>query len=164
MTLTVNGRGPGEEVVLPAGGGAVEISGWARSMTPLQEALLVFNGEVIERIPFTGDKLALDLARTISVSRSGWYHLRVEGARGDRFPLDAGFAQAFTNPVWISVGGAPVRNAAAAAYSIKWIDMLRQMAEAWPGWRSEKERAHVFAQFDEAKRLYQARAAEATAR
>ncbi|MBP7775912.1 MAG: CehA/McbA family metallohydrolase [Acidobacteria bacterium] len=164
VTLTVNGRGPGEEVILPPGGGAVEISGWARSMTPLQEALLVFNGEVIERIPFTGDKLALDLARTITVSRSGWYHLRVEGARGDRFPLDAGFAQAFTNPVWISVGGAPVRNAAAAAYSIKWIDMLRQMAEAWPGWRSEKERAHVFAQFDEAKRLYQARAAEAAAR
>jgi hypothetical protein len=37
------------------------------------------------------------------------------------------------------------------------------MADAWPGWRSEKERAHVFAQFDEARRLYQQRGAEATA-
>ena len=27
--LTVNGRGPGEEIALPAGGGTVEISGWA---------------------------------------------------------------------------------------------------------------------------------------
>jgi hypothetical protein len=29
------------------------------------------------------------------------------------------------------------------------------MAEAWPGWRSEEEKEHMFAQFDEARRIYQ---------
>ena len=62
------------------------------------------------------------------------------------------------------MGGKPVRSAAAAAYSMKWIDQLRQMAEAWPGWRSQKERSHVFAQFDEARQIYQRRAAEAGGR
>ncbi|MCY4026761.1 MAG: hypothetical protein OXH75_10680 [Acidobacteria bacterium] len=27
------------------------------------------------------------------------------------------------------------------------------MADAWPGWRSERERAHVFSQFDEAREV-----------
>lgn len=159
--LTVNGRGPGEDVALPVGGGTVEVSGWVRSITPLKEALLVFNGEVIERIPMTGDRKALAFSRSLKVTRSGWYHLRAEGDPAERFPLDADYALGFTNPVWISVGGAPVRSAAAAAYGVKWIDQLRAMAEAWPGWRSEKERQHVFAQFDEAKRIYQQRGAEA---
>ena len=163
VTMTVNGRGPGEEVALPAGGGTIEISGWAKSITPVSMALLVHNGTVIEEIPFTGDRMALDFTRTVKVTQSGWYHLRIEGARSERFPLDAAFAQAFTNPVWVTVGGAPVRSADAAAYSVKWIDTLRLMAEAWPGWRSPKERAHVFAQFDEAKKIYQQRGAEASA-
>ena len=62
------------------------------------------------------------------------------------------------------MGGAPVRSANAATYSVKWVDMLRLMAEAWPGWRSQKERAHVFAQFDEAKKIYQQRGAEGVGR
>jgi hypothetical protein len=28
------------------------------------------------------------------------------------------------------------------------------MAEAWPHWRSEKEKDHVFRQFDEARAIY----------
>lgn len=48
-----------------------------------------------------------------------------------------------------------MRSRASAEYSIRWIDKLREMAEAWPGWRSEKEKAQVFAQFDEARRIYQ---------
>ena len=162
--LTVNGRGPGEDVALPAGGGTVEVSGWVQSIVSLQEVLLVSNGQVVERIPLAGDRLSLSFTRSLPVTRSGWYHLRAEGAPGERFPIDAEYAQGFTNPVWVTVGEKPIRSAAAAAYSVKWIDQLRQMADAWPGWRSQKERSHVFAQFDEARKIYQERAAEAAAR
>ena len=162
--LTVNGRGPGEDVALAASGGTVELSGWVKSIVPLEELLLVFNGQVVERIPLTGDRRSFSFTRSLPVTQSGWYHLRAEGAPNERFPIDAQFAQGFTNPVWITVGGKPVRSAAAAAYSMKWIDQLRQMAEAWPGWRSQKERSHVFAQFDEAHEIYQRRAAEAGGR
>ena len=161
VELSVNGRIPGEEVAL-ASSGAVELHARARSITPLDRALIVFNGEVIEEIPFTGERLALDISRSYPVSRSGWFHVRVEGRNEERFPLDANFALGFTNPVWVTVAGQPVRNRASAEYSIRWIDKLRAMAEEWPGWRSEKERAHVFAQFDEARGIYEGFLAEAS--
>ena len=83
------------------------------------------------------------------------------GNPDERFPLDASFAQAFTNPVWLTVGDQPVRSRAAAEYSIQWIDKLKEISEAWPGWRSQQERGHVFAQFDEARQIYQKFAREA---
>jgi hypothetical protein len=56
--------------------------------------------------------------------------------------------------VWITVGERPVRSRAAAEYCLKWIDLLQKQAAAWPDWRSQKERDHVFAQFDEARAVY----------
>ena len=95
------------------------------------------------------------------MTTSGWLHLRAEGAQSARFPLDASYAQAFTNPIWVTVGGQPPRSLESAQYSIRWIDRLREMAEAWPGWRSQAERDHVFAQFDEARAVFESFAATA---
>ena len=161
VELTVNGRLPGETVELPSGGGTVQISGRVRSIVPLEKVLLVHNGDVVDEIVLDGDRTSLDYSKSLQVSGSGWFHLRAEGIPADRFPLDSIYAQAFTNPVWVTVGGRPVRSRAAADYSIRWIDKLREMAEAWPGWRSQKERDHVFAQFDRAKAIYRGFAAEA---
>jgi Tol biopolymer transport system component len=155
VELTVNGRMPGDKLELGSGGGSVEVVAWVRSITPLQTVSLIYNGEVIEEFTVGGDRLSFDLKKSYPVQESGWFHLRAEGAREDRFPLDATYAQGFTNPIWVEVGGQPVRDRASAEYSIRWIDKLRQMAEEWPGWRSEKEKQHVFSQFDEARARYQ---------
>jgi hypothetical protein len=155
VELTVNGRIPGEEVALARAGGSVDVEAHVRSITPLEKVVLVFNGKVLEEFPVEGERTGFDLSKSYPVSESGWFHLRAEGSPKERYPLDASYAQAFTNPVWVQVEGKPVRNRAAAEYSIRWIDKLRKMAEAWPGWRSEKEKEHVFAQFDEARRVYQ---------
>ena len=85
---------------------------------------------------------------------SGWYHVRVAGEPEDRYPLDINYAQAVTNPVWVIVDDEPVRSVEAAEYSLEWIDRLQAMAEIWPGWRSDAEKAHVFGQFDEAREVY----------
>jgi hypothetical protein len=161
VRLTVNGAMPGEEVRLPAGGGSVQVAGTVRSITPLSHVLIVSGGEVVEKIPLGGDRRSLDFTRTLTVASSGWVHLRAEGDPAERFPLDAGYAQGFTNPVWIIVGDRPVRSKAAADYALRWIDRLQQMADAWEGWRSDREKAHVFAQFAEARRIYRQRGAEA---
>jgi hypothetical protein len=155
VELTVNGRMPGEDVEMASRGGSVEVVAHVRSITPLEKVLLVFNGRVLEEFPLSGERTQFDLAKSYPVPESGWFHLRAEGKAAERFPLDAEYAQAFTNPVWVHVEGRPVRNQAAAEYSMKWIDKLRAMAEAWPDWRSEKEKQHVYAQFDEARRIYQ---------
>ncbi len=157
----VEGRIPGEDVRLPEGGGEVTVWGWVRSITPLREILLVVSGEVVERIPLEGERTSADFTRRLRISASGWIHLRVEGAVEERYPLDADYAQAFTNPVWVQVGGRPVRSRAAAEYGVRWIDRLREMAERWPAWRSEREKTHVFSQFEEARKVYLERAAEA---
>jgi TolB protein len=153
VELTVNGRIPGEEVALTAPG-EVTIEGRVRSITPLDTVTLVFNGETLETFPLSADRKSADIKKALKVSRSGWYHLRAEGKPEERYPLDTTFAQGFTNPVWVTVGGRPVRNRAAAEYCLKWLDKLQQMAEAWPGWRSQKEKDHVYAQFNEARGVY----------
>lgn len=154
VELTVDGRMPGEEIRLPAAGGEVSVIARVQSITPLESVALVWNGDVVEKIPLSSDRKSAQFNRKLRVARSGWYHLRAEGNPKERHPLDAEFAQAFTNPVWVTVGDRPVRSAAAADYCLQWIDKLQSMAEAWPGWRSQKEKNHVFAQFDEARAVY----------
>ena len=61
------------------------------------------------------------------------------------------------------VGNQPVRDRASAEYALRWIDRLQKLADAWPGWRSPKERDHVYGQFDEARKVYRRLASEAYA-
>jgi hypothetical protein len=162
VEMAVDGHGPGEVVTLPEGGATVEITGRVRSVTELDRILVVCNGETMNEIPVMGDRREATLSVRHRVRQSGWCHLRAEGATADRFPMDVAYVQAFTNPVWIQVGDQPIRNAAAADYALRWIDTLQALAEAWPGWRADTERAHVFAQFDEARAVYRRLASEAT--
>ena len=161
VELTVNGALPGETVTLPAAGGSVSLQARVRSIVPLQNVTLYFNGQAVEDIPLGTDRRSADFSKTLQVAASGWYHLRAEGAAADRFPLDTAYPQGFTNPVWVDVGNRPVRNRTSAEYALKWIDKLQKLTEAWPGWRSQKEKDHVYAQFDEARKVYRQFASEA---
>ena len=147
---------PGDTIQLPEGGGSVTINGRLRSITDLDELKLVCNGNLIESFPLRRDKNSLDISAEINIERTGWCHLRTEGEREDRFPMDVGYAQAFTNPIWFQVGDEPISNPQSAQYGLDWIDKLQQLADAWPGWRSEEEKSHVFGQFDQARQVYRA--------
>lgn len=163
VELTANAKLPGETVAFPVTGGKLTLQGRIRSITPLQKVLLVRNGVTIEEIPLSADRKSLDFTRTVTVSQSGWYHLRAEGAQKERFPLDSEYALGFTNPIWVTVGGKPVRNQASAQYGLQWIDKLQQLADASTAWRSDREKKHIFAQFDEARNVYGRLADEAKA-
>lgn len=153
VEFEIEGQGPGQQLDLSEGEEVVA-SLEINSVTPLDRAEIVFNGEVVASIPFTGDRTRLSLERSLRPTSSGWYHVRVSGPRGESFPMDIAWVQAATNPIWIEVDGAPIRSAEAAQYALDWIDKLQEMAEAWPGWRSDAERARVFAQFEEARNVY----------
>ncbi|MEE2845242.1 MAG: CehA/McbA family metallohydrolase [Gemmatimonadota bacterium] len=160
VEFEVDGRISGEQVDISAGS-EVRVRFTVTSIAPLERAELVYNGEVVATADFTGDRKSLDFQRSFRPERSGWYHVRVVGARGQQFPFDIGYAMALTNPVWVLVDGAPVRSAEAADYSIAWIDKLEQLAEQWTGWRSQTEKDHVYGQFEEAREVYRAFKAEA---
>ena len=163
VELKVNGQGPGGLIELSQSGERVRIEGRVQSITSLEKALLIFNGEVLEELALRG-KRELDFSKSYSVRNSGWFHLRAEGKPSQNHPLDAHYALGFTNPVWVHVAGRPVRSRSAAEYSIRWIDELHRMALEWPGWRSEKEKAHVFRQFEQARRIYEGFLREASTR
>jgi TolB protein len=162
VELTAGGERPGGTVSL-AGAGRVDVVVRVRSITPLQRVQLVVNGEPLQDIPLDATRTKVDWNGSVSMPRSGWVHVRAEGLPVERAPLDAVYAQAFTNPVWIRVGERPVRDAAAAKYFLQWIDRLQIMADAWPGWSSAEERAHAFGQFEEARALYKRFAEESPA-
>ena len=161
LEFTVNGKMPGESIKLSENGGTVRIDAKIQSITPLEKVLLVSNGEVIEEIQLGENRRNVEYSKHLRVEESGWYHLRAEGKMEDRFPLDTLYAQAYTNPVWITVGGKPIRSEESAEYSLRWIDKLEAIMDADPGWRSQKEKEHVFAQFEEARNVYRQFAKEA---
>ena len=154
LDFSVDGKIPGQTVRLAEAGSRLEIKLGVQSIVPLSKAELIFNGDVMETMSFDGDQTLLGLVREVTVDRSGWFHLRVEGLPDERYPLDAAFAQAFTNPIWVLIGDQPVRDAESARYCLRWIDKLQGMADEWPGWRSEKEREHVYRQFEEGRQIY----------
>ena len=147
----------GDTVVLPSEGGKVTVNGQLRSVTQLQEVLLVCNGQLEERFPVQGNGRSLEISYELEVERSGWCHLRTEGNTEERFPMDVNYVQAFTNPIWFQVGNQPIRNSESTNYALRWIDKLQELAEAWPGWRSEAEKKHVYNQFEEARQVYRSK-------
>lgn len=158
--FTVDGRIPGETIDI-GGGAGVTVRFEVTSITPLEKAELVFNGEVVQELLFEGDRKTMTFEDTFYPEGSGWYHLRVNGVPEERFPLDIPYAFVLTNPVWVIADGVPVRSVQAADYGIAWIDKLHAMAEEWPGWRSQREKDHVYAQFEEARDVYRRLRAEA---
>jgi len=154
LRLSVDGRSPGERIAMRTAR-PVQVQSTLRSIVPLDYVEVVWNGKVVHTERLTGDRTEMDLDIELPITQSGWLHVRTIGNPSEGFPLDVGVAQAFTNPVWIDVDAQPVRDVAAAEYGIEWIDTLRALAEEWPGWRSEHEKAHVYAQFDEARAIYE---------
>ena len=149
---------PGEEIRLPEGGGAIRFRGILRSLVPLDRLELVHNGNVLEKIPLPGDRRHAEFEKDITVTHSGWYTLQAFGNERVH-PVEDARPMATTNPVYVMVGGEPIRSKESADYFVRWIDKLAQMAGSHPGWRSEKEKQHVLAQFQEAREVYVGRGA-----
>jgi hypothetical protein len=120
----------------------------------------VSNGEVVRGIDVTAGQQSLTFTHVLPIAKSGWYSLRAAGA-ADTFPVENTRPLAVTNPIYVIVGEQPIRDRSSAEYFVKWIDTLTGMAESHPGWRSDKEKAHVLGQFKEARDIFVARAAEA---
>jgi len=164
LEFTANqGVMPGQEIVLPAGGGSVTFHGVLTSNAPLERFELVSMGEVVHTAPLAADKEHGSFDLPVTVDKSGWYSLRASGA-ANTFPVENSRPLAVTNPIYVIVGGQAIRDRASAEYFVKWIDILTQLASEHPGWRSDKEKTHVLGQFKEARDIYVKRAAEAGAR
>ncbi len=159
LQLFVNGEMPGGEIRLPAEGGSVEVTAKLETAFAVEKLELLFNGQVIESFPLTDGRQA-SVTKRIAVTESGWFTLRATTA-GPVHPIDDTNLHAETSAVYVYTGDQPIRSRSDAEYFIRWLDAIRIQAEEHPGWRSDRERKHVLDQLEEARAIYQQRAAEA---
>lgn len=160
LEFTVNGAIPGEAVQLPPDGGAVTLRGEVWSFIPLERVMIYRDGRVWKEVTLSPDRMRATFEEKAPVNRSGWFSLSCEGAPAFA-PVDPSYPQAGTNAVRVYVGDQKIRSRASAEYFIQWLDELRGMAEKWPGWGSQDEKEHVFAQIAEARKRYEQFANEA---
>jgi hypothetical protein len=160
LDLEVGGKAPGDAVNLQAAG-TVRLRARVWSIVPLSRVVIYRNGEPWREVPVDAsfwsaqpaNRPCVELETDVAVDRSSWFTLYAEGPHSD--VLDVRFPQAETNAVRVYVGDQKIRNRESAEYFIRWINKLTRMADQWPGWRSDRERKHVFSQFTEARAVYE---------
>jgi hypothetical protein len=159
LELSVNGRGLGEEVRLPQDGGEVSVRVRLRSIVPVDHLELVQNGKVVRTLALADDRTSGSATVQLPVERSGWILLRARTDRAVEPVLDL-YPYATTSPIYLVVGGRPVRSREDAEFFLAWIDRTRQSVERHSDWNSETERKDVLGLLTSARAEFERRAVE----
>jgi hypothetical protein len=114
------------------------------------------NGQVVETFQAQPNQRKLHIAKSVRMDRSGWISVQTRAQYG-RTPIRRPFPFAATMPVWIIIGGKPVRSSADAQYFIDWMDRTLKQALALPAWNNEEEREQTRRLYLEAKTRMQKR-------
>jgi hypothetical protein len=159
LSFALEGREAGDEIALPAGGRALSAKIGLRSIVPVERLEVVRNGDVVATVPLSEGGTRADATISIPVSESSWLTLRAWSPGAAEPVLDI-YPFATMSPVYVTVGGRPIRNAGDARYFTRWIERIAEAAAAHPGWNDETEKKEVLARIAQAKAVFQQRAAE----
>jgi hypothetical protein len=118
LLFKADGRMPGEDIALRAGGGRIEIQAHARSVVPIHRLEVVRNGEVVASSVEDRGARELRLNDTIEVSGPGWVAARCFS----RLQTGNTRVLAHTSPVYVTVPGQEVFSAPVASYMLRLID------------------------------------------
>jgi TolB protein len=156
LGFTLNGKELGDEVTLPAG--KHELRAWVslHSIVPVEHLEIVRNGAVVAEIKLPGDRTSVSTTVRVPASGSGWYLLRARGD-GPAYPILDVYPYATTSPIYVTVGGEPIRSAADAEYFISWIDRLEGGVRASGDWNTEEEKAAVLQTLRQARTEFERR-------
>ena len=160
LSFTLEGHEVGEQIDLPAGVHRLTARVSLRSIVPVQKLEIVADGAVVATVPLQAGGTRADAAIALPVTRSGWFTLRAWSSAAAEPILDI-YPFATTSPVYVTVGGRPVRNADDARYFVRWIERVEAAAAAHAGWNDETEKREVFGRLAAAKAVFQQRADEA---
>lgn len=156
LAFELAGLQPGGELAVPAGSHALEFSGFMQSIIPVDHLEVVVNGEVVQTLHTGESRQSAEFTGTVTLSESSWVLLRAwnDDASPDVFDR---FPYATTNPVYVEVGGQPLRSAEDAEYFLHWIARVRDSADNHPGYNSEEEKQAVLSSIDEAAAVFESR-------
>ena len=153
VTLDVNGKLPGDELQL-ASPGEVAVQASVLTQTPLDRVELIVNGRVVHSEPVEG-KSAIEFRSKVPLRESSWIALRALGPR-HRLIMNDTMAFAHTSPVYVTVGGKPVRVADDIRFYREWVERLIARTEKSPRFSTPERRQEVLALFQKALAWYRA--------
>ncbi len=148
VSLTVEGREPGDVIQLGRNGGTVEVRAAASAALAVMGGLdLIHDGAVVASTSARDGTDRLDLTERIFVAHGGWLAARVTSDN----VIHSAFATAMgahTSPVYLEVPGRPAFNADDAAVIGTIIDGSRTWVESIATVASAAERRRMVAYFE----------------
>ena len=153
LFLTVDGKGPGSDFAVPAGG-KVRVSARAQSIVPMGKLELIVNGNVAAEATPSPSGKEVTLNETLNVAESNWIAARVTG-EGHRLVVNDPAVFAHTSPVYCRVGGRTIAFADDARLVVPWIDRLLEDVKASPRFSTEARRTEVVDLFLRGRDYYQ---------
>lgn len=159
--FSVDGRGPGEELRLPASAPAtpaVRIS--VDSIAPFDRVEIIVNGAIARAFPMSEaagrtpgrDTFGFTFAGSVPLPDGGWIAVRVVGPPSRRVADSYAFAQ--SSPVYVvREGRSPWVSTADAAFLADVVAAIRTRVDR-AEWRSEAGRAAFLAELDAAREMY----------
>jgi hypothetical protein len=152
LLFHADGRAPGSELTLGAGGGRIEVHAEAKSTVPIHRLDIVLNGTVVASREEPAGSRELSLKETIPLSGPGWLAARC----ASRVPTPELRIAAHTSPIYFAVPGQDLFSAPAAAYMLTLIEGSEmwarnlstrpdadRMARVTEVFRSARERLHL---------------------
>jgi hypothetical protein len=118
LDFRADGKMPGGEIRMKAGGGAVEVRVAASSFVPFHRLEIVFNGKVVAAREEASGTREMAWTETVKVKGPGWLAVRC----GSRVPAARFGVAAHTSPVYVVVPGEEAFSGPAAAYFLKLIE------------------------------------------
>jgi hypothetical protein len=121
LLFQVDGRVPGNEITLGAGGGTVEVKAEVTSFVPIHRVEIVMNGHVVATRENANGTRQMILQEKIPVSGPGWLAARCSSRFGPvsswEFPVFA-----HTSPVYLVVQGQELFSPPAASYFLTLVE------------------------------------------
>jgi hypothetical protein len=123
------------------------------SIVPVDHLQIVCNGKVARELAIDSNRSLAHVEGSIPLDASGWCVLRAFSDQAE-YPILDLYPYATSSPVYVNLAGAPVRNAADAAYFVAWVDRLIAAARGNTSWNTEAEKESVMSMLRDARAKY----------
>lgn len=136
IDVRVEGKQPGDELKLPAGGGTLTVEAWVESVLPFHELQLVCNGAVVAAQAVPDGGKSCRISQEVKLDGSGWIAARCVSSLEVQHYWVVNVA-AHTSPVYIVADNQELFNPSDATYmmtildgGLTWLDTLATRADA----------------------------------
>ena len=130
VRLQVEGYSPGDEIVLPVGGGTLHAEAWVESVQPFHELQILVNGEIVAKQTAEAGTLQARLKADLHLTGSAWIAARCI-SRHQVWHVWPIHIAAHTSPVYVRCGDQELFNPSDAAFMLTlieggmtWLDTL----------------------------------------